>query len=157
MEAETAVEGMRGKDCTVSGLGTSSLICFSISASDMGWMGGGMSVSPMRTGTPFFSRGAGRDWEKRCCKRALFESETTSLLFLLGASEEPKSCLASGCSGMTSASGPRGGFVVLIIPALVATFLLLEPTWLGAVEERRGLLVESCFGVLVEFCVGWGL
>ena len=113
-------------------------------------------MSPMRPGTPFLSRGVGRDWEKRFCKRALFESEVTSLLFLLAASEEPKSCLASGCSGMTSASGPRGGLVVLTSPALVGSLLLLallEPTWLGTVEERRGLLVESCFGVLVGLCV----
>jgi hypothetical protein len=155
VEVEAAVEGMSGKDCTVSGLGTSSLICFSISASDMGWMGGGMSVSPLRpAGTPFLSRGAGRDWEKRFCKCALLESEMTSVL-LLADSEEPKSCLASGCSGMISASGPRGGLVVLTSPPLLGTFLLLtllEPMWLGAVEERRGLFAESCFGVFVGLC-----
>ena len=66
--------GIREKCCcNLSGLGTSSLICFSISASDRGWMDVVNGVPPLGT-VPALSRGAGRDCEKNFCRRTLLET-----------------------------------------------------------------------------------
>ena len=56
---------------TCSGLGTSSLICFSTSANDIGWVGGVLLVpewAEFPLAPPTTGRGTGRDCEKRVCR-----------------------------------------------------------------------------------------
>ena len=136
-EDEGGVLCRRGSGRSLSGLGTSSLICFSISARDMGWMGGTLlsCFNSAASPPPRVWCSVGSDWENR-------DSRFAPLL--LGGSLVPlasavpllsrvrysgrKSCLgARGCSGgTTSLSGPTEALEPCLPAAWLALLLLEE-------------------------------
>ena len=94
--------------------------------------------------------------------------ETVLLLSLVVAGGGgSNSCLANGCSGITSCSRleapPRDDDEPLVRPLVGGgTWSFLRPTWPGAVEDRRGFLVAVVGGVepplgVICWAVGGGV